>query len=312
MTIRGSGSRSSITIDPVAPSERSLVRFATPMADESNPLPDRPSELGGQYVLEDWLGSGARKHVYLATDQSLNAKVAVALTKLGDSERNSSAVTQREAEVMGELRDLPHVVNVFGRGEQDGFSYIILQHMAGGTVGDLCRNARDDDTPLPIADVIALGLELAEALGEIHAMGIIHCDIQPKNIWFDRPAGSLHLGDFDLAVRAGDPMSGLGEILTTCSYMAPEFTGDHVASERSDLYSLGATLYEIATGRPPFSGSDAEVERQHRETMPERPLLLRPDLPPFLDDLIMRLLSKVPGERPEDAIQVRDALAPRL
>jgi serine/threonine protein kinase len=288
------------------------MRSLSPLRVRDSPRQSRAplstgSVVGDRYVLQEELGRGARKTVYLGLDRKINSKVAVALSGVDDN-GGSEALTKWEAEVMGELRELSHVVEVFDVGVQNSHNYIVIQHMSGGTLADLISSTTAPGGGLSLASIAEYGCELAEALAEIHDHGIIHRDIQPKNVWLDKPGGRLHLGDFDLAIRSGDPESSLGHSRTTRAYMAPELTRGEVATERSDLYALGATLYEMATGQPPFSGTDDELHRLHQHVQPRRPSLLRSDIPPQLDDLILKLLAKSPSDRPANAPDVRDAL----
>jgi serine/threonine protein kinase len=278
------------------------------MGGSTDVFPNPPTEIDGRYVLRNPLGSGARKTVYLAHDTKLNSQVVVALSRTDDIEGGSECVTEREAAVMGELRDLPHVVNVFDRGVHGPFNFLVLQHMAGGTLSDICRQAREEQRQLPISRVAWLGSELAEAVAELHAHNVIHRDIQPKNVWLDKEGGTLHLGDFDLALRVGETELPVTHARTNLGYIAPELGRDVVASYTSDLYSLGATLYELATlGRPFERGSEPGVRR--RDATVEHPRQYRADLPEPLAALILELLEAEPEKRPASASLVRDALA---
>jgi hypothetical protein len=275
------------------------------MPAHPDPLPQRPDIIDGRYVVEEWIASGEQKDVYRGRDPTLGRNVAIALAKVDRLEADLDDVTAWEVKILGELGHLQHVVNVFVADVQDGFAYIVSEYMEGGTLGELCDRSRADGQPLPLETILRLAGEVAAGLEEIHSQGIIHRDIQPRNIWLDRPAGTARLGDFDLAIRIDDPSSPLSDTLTTRAYMAPELATGATATERSDLYALGATMYELAIGEPPFSGTDDELERQHREAQPQPPSTIRPDLPQLLDELILQLLAKDPGERPASAAEVR-------
>jgi hypothetical protein len=275
------------------------------MPEHPDPLPHHPDIIDGRYIVEDWLGSGEQKDVYRGHDKRIGRSVAIALARVDHLDADLDEVTAWEVKILGELGHLHHVVNVYVADVQDGFAYIVSEYMEGGTLGELSAGALKDGQPLPLGTILRLSNEVVSGLEEIHTHGIIHRDIQPRNIWLDKPGGTARLGDFDLAIRTDDPSSPLSDTLTTLAYMAPELAEGAKATERSDLYALGATMYELATGQPPFSGTDDDLVRQHREAQPIPPSDMRPDLPQLLDDLILQLLAKDPGERPESAAEVQ-------
>jgi hypothetical protein len=158
--------------------------------------------------------------------------------------------------------------------------------------------ARGGD-PLPADEVMRFGRQLARALSQVHGHGLIHRDIAPANVWLDE-RNVAHLGDFDSAVKRDDQGSLSDLPPTTEAYAAPEDASGKPVDERSDLYSLGALLYEAATGQQP-------VRRPHGVIAPRA---LQPDMPPSLNAIIWKLLSENPDDRPSNAVEVLEALTP--
>jgi serine/threonine protein kinase len=215
-------------------------------------VPDAFRVVGGRFELERLLGAGERKQVYLARDLKVGDRVAVALIPPEARASDQPSINQLEVKVLGKLRGRPHVVHVYDAGEQNGWSYLVTQFMAGGDLRHYLKSA--GNAPVPLVEVLRIGREVCDALVSAHMEHIIHRDVQPGNIWFDRPGGTAHLGDFDLAVAADEALPLTGGLVTTRAYMPPEQATGGPADHRGDLYSFGATLYEVATGRPPFIG----------------------------------------------------------
>ena len=264
-----------------------------------------------RYRVERLLGEGERKQVYLATDLKMERSVALSLIESESSEAGVPTVTQWETYVMGKLGDHPHVVTIYDVGEADGHAYMSSQYMAGGDLRGLIKKAAGGGQRVPLGMVVRISSEVSDALAYAHAKGIIHRDVQPGNVWLDVPDGKAHLGDFDLAISTIDEKSPppSAEIVTTRGYLPPEEARGEPLDERSDLYSLGATLYELCTNRPPFEGTDKEVIEQHLTAKPTPPLQLRQDTPETLNRLILRLLEKQRQDRPPSATAVAEALA---
>ncbi len=255
----------------------------------------------GRYEVGDRLGEGARKVVYRGTDSRLGRDVAVALIKTDGLDAHGRARVQREARAMARLGDHPNVVAVLDAGEEDGRPFIVSQLLTGGSLEDRLAAA---DRGLELVDAVRIGRQVAEGLASAHAQGIVHRDVKPANIWFDA-AGNALLGDFGLAQVADEArLTTEGMIVGTASYLAPEVAVGRDADARSDLYSFGAVLYELVTGRPPFLGDLTEVVSQHVNTAPVDPAFHNPAVPPGLDALVRRLLAKDPDERPRDAADV--------
>ena len=271
--------------------------------------PAPPTKLAdGRYEVLRFLGEGGRKQVYLAWDSRLEREVAVSVAKTGGLDELGMARAKREAEAMGRLGDHPHVVTVFDIGEEDGRLYIVSQYMAGGDLQGLVRDA--EGHRLSVDEVIRIADQVAQALEHAHSHGIVHRDIKPQNIWLTEE-GVAKLGDFGLAIAEDrSRITEEGMMLGTVAYMPPEQALGGAVDARSDLYSLGAVLYVLLCGRPPFVGDDAvTIVSQHINTPPVAPSWHTAGVPAPLEDLVLRLLAKAPADRPRSAADVREALA---
>lgn len=262
----------------------------------------------GRYRIRRFLGEGGRKRVWLAHDGRLDREVALAVIKTEGLDEAGLVRVRREAQAMGRLGDHPNVVTVYDIGEEDGRTFIVSQYMSGGSVADLLKRA--EGHRLPVEDVVRIGVEICRALEHAHTRGIVHRDLKPGNVWLGED-GSAKLGDFGLAValdRSRLTMEGM--MVGTVAYMPPEQALGRDVDARSDLYALGAMLYEMTTGRPPFLGDDAvAVISQHINMAPVAPSWHNPQVPRPLEDLILRLLAKDPAKRPGGAAEVREALS---
>src|ERR671925_839186 len=272
------------------------------------PSPATPHSLAeGRYRVERFLGEGGRKRVYLAHDERLARDVAVGVVRTEGLDEVGLARVRREAESMGRLGDHPHIVTVHDVGEDDGRPFIVSQYMAGGDVASLLASAPDGR--LSVEEAARIGEHVCLALEHAHERGIVHRDIKAGNVWLTED-GTAKLGDFGLAMATDrSRVTAEGMMLGTVAYMPPEQALGRPADARSDLYSLGALLYEMLAGRPPFVGDDAvAVISQHINTVPVTPSWHNRDVPQPLDELILALLEKAPDDRPPAAAAVRERL----
>ena len=262
----------------------------------------------GRYRIERLLGEGNTKRVYLAHDERLGREVALAVLKTEGLDGEQLLRFHAEARAMARLGDHPHVVTIHDLGIEDGAIYLVTEYLSGGDLRD--RLAAAEGRRLPVALTLALGTQLASALAHAHARGVVHRDLNPGNVWFAAD-GRAKLGDFGLGVSlARARMVRDGLLATSVAYMAPEHALGHPADARGDLYSLGAMLYEMVTGRPPFLGDDAiAVLSQQIHAVPVAPSWLNPAVTPSLELVIMRLLAKAPAERPASAADTLAILA---
>ncbi|MBN2075553.1 MAG: protein kinase [Dehalococcoidales bacterium] len=265
------------------------------------------SFVDGRYQVKKKLGEGGKKKVYLVHDKKLDRDVAFALIKTENLDEDGRKRVTREAQAMGKLGDNPHIVSIYDMGEINGQPYIVIPLMSGGDVEGLIEKATDHK--LPLDQVIGIAKAVCNGLDFAHSKGVIHRDIKPGNVWLTED-GTAKIGDFGLAVMTDvSRLTMEGMMVGTYSYMSPEQAMGGEVTEKADLYSLGAMLYEMVTGRPPFVGDDyVAVVTQHINNQPILPTWHRADLSPGLESLIMLLLEKDPGKRPASANDVLKAL----
>jgi hypothetical protein len=263
---------------------------------------------GGRYEVKRFLGEGGKKRVYLAHDTKLDRDVALALIKTDGLDQEGLARIRREAQAMGRLGDHPHIVSVHDIGEENDHPYIVTQFMPGGDVEGLIAQATDHR--IPLSQAMRIADQVCRALEYAHGRGIVHRDLKPGNVWLS-DEGTAKLGDFGLALALDrSRLTQAGMMVGTVRYMPPEQATGGEVTARSDLYALGAMLYELATGRPPFVGDESvAIITQHLNTPPVAPSWHVPDIPPALETLILRLLEKDPAKRPASAREAREMLA---
>lgn len=258
------------------------------------------NRLGGRFVLEGEIGSGGMSVVYLGRDEILDRPVAVKVLRLGFEDSEVGERFRREGRTAARISH-PNVVQVYDarEGELDGreVSYIVMEHVAGGDLKDLIRSSG----PLSEKELCRIGADVASGLAGAHDRGIIHRDVKPQNILID-DYGRPKITDFGIA-RALDTTQATrtGSYLGTATYSSPEQLRGEPVTPKSDIYSLGATLYEAATGTPPFTGSPIEVAGQQLSKEPT-PLRARGvDVGAGFEALVMAALSKEPASRPDAA-----------
>ncbi|MEV4997079.1 serine/threonine-protein kinase [Streptomyces niveus] len=271
------------------------------------------SLIQGRYRLLDLIGRGGMGEVWRAQDESLGRHVAVKCLKpLGpQQDQNFTRVLRerfrREARVAAALQHRGVTV-VHDFGEHDGVLYLVMELLEGRNLSQLLEDGRQG--PLPVPDVVDIAEQVADALAYTHEQGIVHRDLKPANI-MRLTDGAVKICDFGIARLGHDigftsKLTGTGIAMGTPHYMSPEQIGGGHIDHRSDLYSLGCVLYEIATGVPPFDLDDAwAVLVGHRDTVPQPLRSHRSEVPEFLDRIVSDLLAKTPDERPADATALR-------
>ncbi len=277
-------------------------------AQKTSPNLARPASfVGGRYTVMRLLGEGSSKTVFLSHDDKIDRDVAFALIKTAGLDASGRERISREARAMGKLGDNPYIVSIYDVGEERGQPYIVSQYMAGGSVDDLLR--RSPNHRLAPADAMRIACDVCRALDYAHSRAIIHRDLKPANVWLTAD-GITKLGDFGLAIASDRTrLTAAGMIVGTAAYLPPEQALGRPLDARSDLYSLGAMLYEMVTGQPPFRGDDLlAVVAQHVNAEPEAPSRKVEGIAPDLDSLILKLLAKNPDQRPRDAASVRALL----
>ncbi|HEY33705.1 MAG TPA: protein kinase [Dehalococcoidia bacterium] len=285
----------------------SLAGEAPTPTPEAPPSPEPTSFAGGRYQVKKFLGEGGKKKVYLAHDNTLDRDVAFALIKTEKLDDEARTRIKREAQAMGRLGDHPNIVTVYDFGDHEGQPYIVLPIMSGGDVEGLIE--REPEHRLPLEQAIDIAKAVCQGLEFAHAKGIIHRDLKPGNVWMGAD-GTAKIGDFGLAVAVDlSRLTQEGMMVGTVSYMPPEQAMGGKVTPKADLYSLGAMLYEMVTGRAPFIGDDSvAIIGQHINTSVVSPTWHRADLPAGLEVLILQLLEKDPEKRPNSAGDVLKAL----
>lgn len=260
----------------------------------------------GRYEILEVLGTPQDKRVYLACDQVVGRQVA--LDTFSNNFVMPSGLTVRawEAQVLARLGDHPNIASVLDHWEDENIAAMVTRYLTGGRLADrIERSKKEAGIGLPIEDVFRLSIELAYGLAYIHDCGTLYLDLQPRNVLFDE-WGTLHLVDFDTAIVIGDRHLSHMSQRPVINYMAPELVAGTSADERSDLYSLGATVYEMVTGSQAFAGSREEVLITRRAG--RLPSLNRDGLPEGLRKLIFCLLAPNPDHRPRQADEVAGSL----
>jgi serine/threonine-protein kinase len=265
--------------------------------------------LGPQYRLERELGRGGMGVVFLATDTTLDRRVAIKVVHPELAAHES--ITRRflaEARTIARLRH-PNIVAVHAAGSAEGLLYYVMDEVAGESLRQkLLREGR-----IPLADTARILLDLAAALDASGRAGVVHRDVKPENVLLDGATGRAMLADFGIAramaVEATGSSTGQGVAVGTPVYMSPEQAAGEEIDSRSDLYALGVVAYEMLAGQPPFQGPHRVVVSKH---IAERPLpvdRLRPETPRELADAVMRALEKQPFDRWQTGEEFRQAVA---
>jgi len=271
-----------------------LFPASLPVAAARPGLSDLPQVAG--YAVEAVLGRGGMGVVFRAQHLRLNRTVALKMLRAGEhASRSERARFLREARASAGLRH-PHLVQIHDVGEADGRPYFTMEFVEGGTLAERLRGI-----PQPATAATDLTITLAEAVEAAHRGGVIHRDLKPGNVLLTA-GGAPKVGDFGLArqVQDTDQLTLSGDRLGTPSYMAPEQAGGRLAAvgPATDVYALGAILYEMLTGRPPFHGeSSADTERQVLTVDPVPPSRLNPRVPRDLETICLKCLQKDPARR---------------
>ncbi len=259
----------------------------------------------GPYRILTKLGEGGMGTVWKAQHIELPDRL-VALKLLAEHLWSSEEARQRfrrEAMAVSRL-DHPGIATLYHAEQADGRFFLAFKFIDGETVA-----RRTEGGPLALAEAVAVAVDAAEALAHAHAHGVLHRDVTAGNIMIDRQGRGV-LVDFGLARSATDTtMTRTGTTQGTLPYLPPEVVKGEAADARSDLYGLGAVLYRMLTGHLPFETGPAEAVLYHiLHQRPVAPSALRAEIPPELDDLVLRLLEKSAGDRPASAEELGEAL----
>jgi eukaryotic-like serine/threonine-protein kinase len=259
----------------------------------------------GRYKVIRKLGAGGMADVYLAEDQELGRRVAIKI--LNDRHAHDEQFVERfrrEAKNAAKLSH-PNIVSIYDRGEAEGSYYIAMEYLDGRTLKDLIVSRG----PSPVGVAIDYTRQILAAIGFAHQNGIVHRDIKPHNVVVGSD-GRLKVTDFGIARSGASEMTEAGSIIGTAQYLSPEQARGAPVDARSDLYSVGIVLYEMLTGKVPFTGeTPLEIAMKHLSTVPDPPSKLRPEIPHELDLICLRALAKDPEQRYQSAEEMDADLA---
>jgi eukaryotic-like serine/threonine-protein kinase len=265
--------------------------------------------VAGRYRIERTLGRGGMATVFLAHDAELHRQVAVKV--LADDLSGDEAFRNRflrESRLAARLSH-PNVVQVFDAGEAAGQPYIVMEYVRGETVADLLSR-RSKVGP---AEAVALVADACDGLQHAHEHGLVHRDVKPQNLLV-REDGCVKVGDLGIARTADSTrLTQHGTILGTAAYLSPEQAAGEEVTAAADLYSLGAVLYELLTGRTPYEFSslaELAAKQSSGEIVPPRDL--DPTIPNRLEAVVMRCLARDPGFRPDSAAELAAELRAAL
>jgi serine/threonine-protein kinase len=260
----------------------------------------------GRYEVEKELGKGAMGVVYLGKDPKIGRVVAIKTMALSqefeaDELKDVKERFFREAETAGRLTH-PNIVTIFDAGEEHDLAYIAMEFLKGKDLTPYIK----PETLLPLDKVLSIIARVADALAYAHKNNVVHRDIKPANIMCDLEGDSVKVTDFGIARITDSSKTKTGMVLGTPSYMSPEQLAGKRIEGRSDLFSLGVTLYQLSCGKLPFAGdSMAQLMFKIANEPPVDILSYRPDLPPAVVDVINKALAK----QPEDRYQTGDEMA---
>jgi serine/threonine-protein kinase len=273
----------------------------------SDPVARLNAALEGRYAIERELGEGGMATVYLAQDLKHNRQVALKVLKADLAQMLGKERFFSEIETTAQLQH-PNILPLFDSGEADGLLFYAMPFVEGETL----RDRLNREVQLPVDQALDVIRKVASALGYAHERGVVHRDIKPANILLS--SGEPLVADFGIALavqQAGEGrMTQTGLSMGTPQYMSPEqASGDRSLDPRSDIYALGAVLYEMLSGDPPFAGSSAQaVLARILTTLPSRVPAQRPTVPPHVDAAIARSLEKIPADRFTTSADFRKAL----
>lgn len=260
----------------------------------------------GPYLIDRKIGSGGMGNVYIGRHRE-TGQVAAIKELPASLAREEGFVLRftREIEALRKLSN-PHIVKLYESGTDDDETYYYaMEYVEGETLTAKLRRERR----LPWREAIQLGIQICAGLKHAHDAGVIHRDLKPSNLLIDKE-GTIKLTDFGVAqVFAAERLTVTGAVIGTAEYMPPEQVEGRRTDRRSDLYALGAVLYTMIVGQPPFmGGTAAEIMQKQRFGRFDAPRKYVPDIPMWLDDIICQLLEKEPEKRLPDALVVSKRL----
>lgn len=264
---------------------------------------------GGRYEVIERIGVGGMAEVYKARDELLGREVAVkVLSDRLSTDRTFVERFRREAQAAANLSH-PNIVSLYdyGADEEGGANFIVMELIDGRGLEAVIA----DDGPLMPERAAEIATDVAKALERAHTSSLVHRDVKPSNIMITS-YGQTKVTDFGIARATGDAeqtMTQTGMVIGTASYLAPEQAQGNPVDARSDVYALGCVLFEMLTGRPPFSGdTPLSIAYKHVRETPEPPSAINPDVPDALDAIVMKALAKNPDNRYQSAREMAEDL----
>ncbi|WP_071459401.1 Stk1 family PASTA domain-containing Ser/Thr kinase [Bacillus massilinigeriensis] len=265
--------------------------------------------LSGRYRILDMVGGGGMANVYLAHDMILDRDVAVKMLRL-DFANDEEFIRRfrREAQSATSLVH-PNIVSIYDVGEEDGLYYIVMEYVDGQTLKQYIQQ----HAPVPVAKAIDIMKQLASAIAHAHQNHIIHRDIKPHNILVDNE-GNVKITDFGIAMAlSATSITQTNSVLGSVHYLSPEQARGGMANKKSDIYSIGIVMFELLTGRLPFSGESAvSIALKHLQS--ETPSLRRwtPSIPQSVENIVLKATAKDPFHRYNDVDEMEEDLRTAL
>jgi eukaryotic-like serine/threonine-protein kinase len=261
------------------------------------------SDFGPRYRIEKLLGEGGMGRVYKAYDKELNRTIAIKVVRPGAMEEADALERFKQELVLASKISHKNILRIHDLGEVNGVKFITMAYVEGQDLHQIMK----DNPKLPLERVLKFATQLAGALAAAHAENVVHRDLKPQNILVDRN-DQVSISDFGLAKSFAEGAVGMtqtGAFLGTPRYMSPEQAEAKAADGRSDLYAYGLILYEMVTGDVPFTGeSTLKMMYQRLVEVPKSPRATDPDIPNWLDRVIMRCLERDPKDRYQNAYDI--------
>lgn len=257
----------------------------------------------GRYELRSQIARGGTAHVYLAHDILLDRPVALKVLYPELSTNNSFVERfRREAQAAANLSH-PNIVQIFDWGESENTYFIVMEYIDGEPLSSIIRT----QSPIAADQAAAVAADIAKALGYAHRHGVIHRDVKPGNVLITQD-GQVKVTDFGIAraIGADEQVTQTGLVMGTATYFSPEQAQGLEVDGRSDIYSLGVVLYEMVTGRAPFTGdTPVAIAYQHVREQPASPRSINPAIPSALEAIILQAMAKLPADRFRSADEMR-------